>query len=148
MIASWPNKIKPATKSDLISAHYDMMATFADVVGFDAPNNDGISILPTLLSNSDQKQHEFMYWEFPSYGGQVAIRMGDWKVLRRNLKNEETPTLELYNLKEDPTESRNVADSHPEILKKAAEIFDRERTPPELDSFEIPLIANGLLAKE
>lgn len=148
MIASWPGKIKPGTTSDHISAHYDMMATFADVAGYDAPKTDGISFLPTLLSQTDQKPHDFIYWEFPSNGGQVAIRMGDWKVLRRNLKNNEKPTLELYNLKDDPTETTNVADAHPDIIKKAAVIFDRERTSPELESFRMPLIANGLLAEE
>jgi arylsulfatase len=149
MIASWPNKIKPGTTSDHISAHYDMLATFADVGGYEnLAANDGVSMLPAFLSEDNQKQHEFLYWEFPSYGGQVAIRMGDWKVVRQNLKNKKEPTLELYNLKDDPTETNNVAASNPEILKKAAEIFKRERDAPELESFEIPLIAEGLLTEK
>ena len=149
MIASWPNKIKPGTTSDHISAHYDMLATFADVGGYEnLAANDGVSMLPAFLSEDNQKQHEFLYWEFPSYGGQVAIRMGDWKVVRQNLKNKKEPTLELYNLKDDPTETNNVAESNPEILKKAAEIFKRERDAPELESFEIPLIAEGLLTEK
>jgi len=101
-----------------------------------------------LLSKEDQKEHEFLYWEFPSYGGQVAMRMGDWKVVRQNLNNSEKPTLELYNLKDDPTETNNIAASHPDILKKAAEIFKRERTSPELEIFEIPLVDNGLLTEK
>ncbi|WP_339706283.1 arylsulfatase [uncultured Kriegella sp.] len=149
LIASWPGKIEPGSKSDHVSAHYDMMATFADVAGYKAPENgDGLSFLPTLLSQSDQQKHDFMYWEFPSSGGQVAIRMGDWKVLRRNLKSKDEPTLELYNLKDDPTETTNVADAHPEIIEKAAEIFSKERETPELESFKIPLIENGLLTNK
>ena len=149
MIASWPGNIAPGRKSDLISAHYDMMATFADLAGYKAPEDtDGISLAPTLLSTGDQKKHEFLYWEFPSYGGQIAMRMGDWKVVRRNLMNDEAPTLELYNLNNDPTESTNVVEKHPEIIEKASELFKKERESPELDDFKIPLIENGSLTKK
>ncbi len=145
MIATWPNHIAPGTKSDLISSHYDMFATFGEVSGYEATDTDGISLLPTLLANEKQAIHEFMYWEFPSYGGQVAMRMGDWKVVRRHLKDKKPPTLELYNLKNDPTEQINVAEEHPEILQKAAEIFERERDSPELENFKIPILQHGLL---
>lgn len=148
MIASWPNKIKGGTKSDLPSAHYDMLATFAEITGFETPEvTDGISMLPTMIGKKDQQKHDFMYWEFPSYGGQVAIRMGDWKVVRQNLSNEKPATLELYDLKNDPTEEHNVASEHPEIIQKAADIYERERQTPELVHFKIPLIENGLIAE-
>ena len=147
MIASWPGHIKPGSKSDHISAHYDMLATFGEVAGYESPeDSDGISILPTLLSQEDQTNHEFMYWEFPEYGGQVAIRMDNWKVIRQNLKNDkEEPTLELYNLKEDPTETTNVAAAHPDIIKKAAAIFSAEHTNAEEERFRIPAVEKGLL---
>jgi len=74
--------------------------------------------------------------------------MGDWKVVRQNLKNEKLPTLELYNLKDDPTETTNVAEVHPEVLKKAAEIFKTEREVPELENFKIPILQDGLLAEK
>lgn len=149
MIASWPGHVRPNTKSNHISAHYDMLATLADVAGYIKPEDtDGISLLPTLLSEENQEEHEFLYWEFPSYGGQVAFRMGDWKLVRQNLMNDEEPTLELYNLKDDPTETKNVAELHPEIIAKAAIIFDRERETPELENFKMPEIENGLLTKK
>ena len=148
MIASWPNHIQPGSTSDHISAHYDMLATFADIAGYESPEaTDGISMLPTMISEGNQKTHDFMYWEFPSYGGQVAMRMGDWKIVRQNLMNKETPTIELYNLKNDPTETTNVAEAHPDILKKATEIFRAEREVPELDNFKIPMIENDLLSE-
>jgi arylsulfatase A-like enzyme len=50
MIARWPGKIEPATKTDLISAFWDVMPTLADLIGAEITGNiDGISFLPTLL---------------------------------------------------------------------------------------------------
>jgi len=146
MIASWPGHIEPGTKTDHISVQYDVMATLSDLVGFKKPQDqDGISFLPTLLQKEEQKQHDFLYWEFPEYGGQVAIRMGDWKVVRQHLKDDETPTVELYNLSTDPAETNNIALENPEILEQAAAIFAAEHTNAETERFRIPIIEEGLL---
>lgn len=143
---TWPGRIKGGSESDLISSHYDMLATFADITGFKVQEKtDGISLLPTLLSKGIQLQHDFLYWEFPEYGGQVAIRMGDWKVVRQHLKDDKDPTLELYNLKTDPLETKNIATSHPEVIQNASAIFEREHTRSQLERFQIPVLENGLL---
>lgn len=148
MIASWPNHIKAGTTSDLVSIQYDMMATFSDLVGYEKPEDtDGVSFLPTLLGTEQKETHDFLFWEYPEYGGQVAIRMGDWKVVRQNLKNKKKkPTLELYNLKNDPSESNNIAEQHSEIIQKAVQIFKAQHQNAETERFRIPLIEDGLLA--
>ena len=148
MIASWPGKIAPGTTSNLISAHYDVLATLNELTHQPvSTNTDGISFLPTLLGGTEKQQkHAFLYWEFPEYGGQVAIRMGDWKVIRRNLKDKKKKaTLELYNLANDIREEYNVADKNPDILEKAAQIFAKQHVNSEVDTFRIPTIENGLL---
>ncbi len=148
MIATWPAKIKAGSKTNHISAHYDVLATISDITGFQKPElTDGISFLPALMSNVEKQQkHDFLFWEYPEYGGQVAIRMGDWKVVRQNLNNNKKSTLELYNLSKDPQEKNNVASEHPEIIKRAANIFKKEHTDAEIDKFRIPLIEEGLLS--
>lgn len=148
LIASWPGKIPAGSSTELVSVHYDVFATLADLLQLEQPDTDGISFLPTLLGQPQPQHHSFLYWEFPAYSGQVAIRMGDWKVVRQHLKDEQqAPTLELYNLSIDPAESNNVAEAHPEIIQQAAEIFDREHQTPEIERFRIPLIEEGFLAE-
>ena len=102
-----------------------------------------------LGKEKSQQKHEFLFWEYPEYGGQVAIRMGDWKLIRKNLKNKKKePTLELYNLKEDIREENNVASEHPEIVAKAAKIFAEQHTNASVERFRIPVVENGLLFEE
>ncbi|TRZ43517.1 arylsulfatase [Robertkochia solimangrovi] len=148
MIVSWPGHVEAGSSTDLISAQYDVYATLAEITGFEPGDNDGISFLPTLLGDPEGNElHDFLYWEFPEYGGQVAIRMGPWKVIRRNLKNEKiAATLELYNLDSDPEEALNVAEQHPEIIEKAAAIFKAEHQDAATENFRIPVISNGLLS--
>jgi arylsulfatase len=148
MIASWPGKIEPGSRSNLISAQYDVGATLAELTGFEVQGpQDGISFLPTLLDKGEQAQHEFLYWEFPEYGGQVAIRMGNWKVVRQNLRSGKGEgTLELYDLDSDPGEQHNMAGENPAVIAHAAKLFSREHLPPEVEKFRMPAIENGLLS--
>jgi len=94
-IARWPGKIKAGTTSDLISVQYDLMATLAELTGLPVPEGtDGISYLPTLLGKpKKQQKREYIYFEYPEKGGQLAIRMGDWKAVKVNLKKKSICTL-------------------------------------------------------
>ncbi|MHC4401246.1 MAG: arylsulfatase [Planctomycetota bacterium] len=143
MIARWPGKIEPATTTDHVSAFWDVMPTIAEVTGTEPPEHtDGISFAPTLLGRPDrQQQHEFLYWEFAGYGGQQAVRMGDWKAVRQEMLRRNNPDpleIELYNLEDDVGESRNVAAEHPDVVARMRKIMKAERVPSEL--FPIPPI--------
>ncbi|WKN42791.1 arylsulfatase [Tunicatimonas pelagia] len=144
MIASWPERIAAGSTTDHLSAFYDVLPTLAEVAGVDElPATDGVSFLPVLLSQDNQPKHDFLYWEFPQYGGQVAVRMDEWKFIQRELNSEE-PTLELYNLSEDLAETNNVADSHPDVVQKAQSIINQAHTEPTLENFKIPTLEAGL----
>ena len=136
MIVSWPGKVAAGTKSDLISAFWDIMPTFADIVDVKAPENiDGISFLPTLLGKPGQKQHTSMYWEFHENNGRQAVRMGDWKLVRYNVSIPEKETTELYNLKTDLGETTNVAASNPKIVAKMLKIMKESRVSSPIFNF-------------
>ena len=137
LIVRWPGHVKAGTTSDLISAHYDLMATIAQLAGVDAPKDtDGISFVPTLLGQSGQAKHRFLFWDFAGYGGQLAVRMGRWKGVKRNLKRRPNAALELYDLSNDLSESHNVADRFPEVAKQIEAIMRAERTRPPIKRFQ------------
>ncbi len=141
-IASWPGKIAEGTKSDLPLAFYDILPTFAELTEAAAPKSDGISFLPTLLGNSqDQIRHSFLYWEFPEYKGQQAVRMGHWKGLRLNLHEGQTRIF-LYNLADDPTESTDLAAQHPEIVEKVRQIMAEQHRQADLPRFRIAALGD------
>jgi arylsulfatase A len=140
MIARWPGKIQPGKTSHHLSAFWDFLPTVADVTGGDeGVDMDGISLLPTLTGVGTQKQHDYLYWEFPSYSGQQAIRMGDWKAIRRNLSRKNgDQSFALYNLKEDRSESVDVAAQNPDVMRKIRDISQAAHVPSRV--FPMPVL--------
>lgn len=136
-IAKWPGKIPAGKTSDLISSQIDFFATIADLNGQNKTDTDGISFLPELTGKSkNQKKHEYLYFEFSEKTGQVAIRIGDWKGVKSNMKKNKNAPWEIYNLKTDEKESINVAAQHPEVVKKFEEIVKKEHTPAQIKEWE------------
>ncbi len=139
MIVRWPDKIPAGTTTDHLSAFWDILPTVAELVGFAPPAGiDGISFAPTLLGQpQEQKQHEYLYWEIGSYGGQMAVRMGPWKGVMQGLHSKGGgfgargigPRLELYQLEKDIGEKEDVSAKHPDIVRKMRRIVDQAHTP-------------------
>lgn len=136
-IARWPGKIPAGKVSGLISVQVDMMATLSDITGVKAPENDGISFLPTLLGKEEQqKKHTYLYFEFPEKGGQVAIRMGRWKGVKSNMKKNKHAPWELYDLAMDEKETTDIASQHPELVQQFERILQKEHQPSHLRDWE------------
>ncbi len=146
-IVRWPGQVAAGTTSDRVSGFEDWLPTMLDAAGLGdtIPTGlDGISLLPTLQGR-EQPPRPFLYREFPGYGGQQSIRVGDWKAVRQQLRppqgREPKLAVELYNLANDPQESRDVAAEYPE---KAAELLRRmqEQHRPSAE-FPIPALDRG-----
>jgi arylsulfatase A-like enzyme len=78
---------------------------------------DGISFLP-LLNGTGTLEREAIFWHYPHYGNQggtpgSSVRCGDYKLI----EFFEDGNIELYNLKEDISEERNLADEEPQIAE-------------------------------
>lgn len=128
MVAWCPKTIKAGTESDHISAFWDVMPTLAELTGITLTEpTDGISFLPTLLSKKkNQVQHDYLYWEFHEMKGKQAVRVGDWKLIRQPIVGP--LRLELYNLKDDIHEDKNLATERPDKVKELEFYMDRART--------------------
>ncbi|MEB2775021.1 arylsulfatase [Algoriphagus sp. D3-2-R+10] len=130
MIAWWPGKVKAGSQSDHISAFWDLLPTFAEVAGAKIPASiDGISFLPALLEQSDQKQHEFLYWEFHEQGGKQAVRQGKWKAVKLQVFGSAEPTIELYDLSTDLGEENDIAAQNPDKVKELETLMNDSHKP-------------------
>jgi arylsulfatase A len=130
-IARWPGKIKAGTTSDAPIAFWDVLPTLCDVAQVAKPGAiDGASVLPVLLGGAAPSR-EFLYWEFPSYGGQQAVRMGKWKGIRTDLGKGPQQT-QLYDLEADLAETKNVAAEHPDVVARIEKIMAEQHVRSDL----------------
>ncbi|MFI3295963.1 MAG: arylsulfatase, partial [Rikenellaceae bacterium] len=118
--------IAQGSQSDHISAFWDLMPTFAELAGTPLSTpTDGISFVDELLGK-EQREHDFLFWEYNDGGGAMAVRMGDWKAIRTGINKDVNSPIELYNLSEDVGETTDLAAQYPDLVDKADLIMQRE----------------------
>ena len=126
-IAHWPGVISPSQKSDHLGYFPDILPTFAELSGIEVPEDiDGISFAATLLGESEighpQVQHDYLYWEL---GNWSAIRQNQWRAVRPSPSAE----WELYDLSNDPSESRNLNNTHSKKLSELITLAESAHEP-------------------
>jgi arylsulfatase A-like enzyme len=122
MIVRWPNKIEAGKVSDFVWSQYDLFPTFAAIANVKpAGHVDGISILPVWLGKPG-RYRKFLYWEFHEGGFVQAVRMGNWKAV----KKQATGKIELYDLQKDVKETLDVSAANPKIVSEIKKIMERE----------------------
>jgi arylsulfatase A-like enzyme len=124
-IVRWNGRIPPGKVSDQPFVFWDFLPTAA-ALAQTSPTTpiDGISLMATLLGQPQTQTHPFLYWELHEPCFQQAIRQGDWKAIRKG----PGLALELYNLKSDPAENRDVAAHHPDVVSKLDALLAGART--------------------
>lgn len=129
-IVRWPGQIQPETKTDCPVVTMDLHATVLDVCGLkpDSSNTpDGVS-LKSLLSEQKEPNREAIYFHYPNYAFHKknrmgsAIRLGDYKLIK--FFGDDKDAYELYNLKQDISEQKNLAEEKPAIRESLAEKLD------------------------
>ncbi|MBO9673121.1 MAG: arylsulfatase [Sphingobacteriaceae bacterium] len=120
---AWAPFLKNVPKISNVPGYFaDIMPTFADIAGKTTKfKTDGVSIYPAIKGEKPKKDR-FLYWEFFELGFEQGIRYGRWKGVKRHHK------LELYDLKTDIGETKDVATSHPDIVKQIEDYLLTART--------------------
>ncbi len=137
-IARWPGKVEAGTNCDDTVCLTDLLATCADIVDAEVPNDagqDSVSILPDLLGTAQGPVREATVHH--SIDGAFAIRQGSWKLilcrgsggwsLRENKVPKDTPAGQLYNLSKDIAEKQNLYNSRPDVVKRLTDLLRKYR---------------------
>jgi len=129
-IVSWPGRIPQNAVRGQMAASIDWMPTIADYCGVKLPARkiDGKSIVPVIESADASSPHNVLHWET---GKHWAVREGDWKLVHNgpatDYKGRKLPKVEnfLSNIAEDVTETKNLAEAHPEIVERLTALHER-----------------------
>jgi len=129
LIASWPARIPVGKLSDQMTMNFDLFATSLAVAGVDLPKDriiDGKNLLPLLEGREAKTPHQYLFY-YQARDLQ-AVRSGKWKYQLRHfvqyppLGKNQGPW--LFDLENDPNESYNVIDRHPEITREFEEVLE------------------------
>lgn len=121
LIVRWPGNVPVAKVSDIPVVNTDWTPTLLRLAGGNPPENlDGRDIGPVLRGSAAAKEKERkFFWHFPHYTNQGsspggATREGEWKLI----EHYDDGRVELFNLREDIGETRNVADvNHARVVR-------------------------------
>jgi arylsulfatase A-like enzyme len=129
-VLSWKGKLPAGRVYEKPVIQLDVLPTALALAGVTPKADwglDGVNLLPFLTGNDGKVPHNSLYWRL---GGQAAIRRGDWKLVRYDLKVENTaarsnagtgPPLSpfrLYNLAEDIGESHDLSTQYPDKARE------------------------------
>ena len=139
MIVRCPGLVPEGTTNETPGYFADWFPTICEATGLNTPDGlDGESLWPVMTKNAVKKNRKPMVWVFSEYGGQVAVRIGDFKAVRQNLNTKSPGPWEVYNLETDSGESHDLAAERPDVIRQAETILQREVAPNAVFPVTIP----------
>ncbi|MCH2366092.1 MAG: sulfatase-like hydrolase/transferase [Planctomycetes bacterium] len=140
-IARWPGRVPAGAVSEATICHTDMLATFAAIVGEKLASGDGLDSfdISSVLLGRGPKVSGREALVLQSSGRVLSVRQGDWKLIpqlgsggfskpRREKPGAGGAVGQLYNLREDPAETKNLYREKPKIVEELTELLDRFRS--------------------
>ena len=137
-LVRWPERIKAGSRSDQTVCQIDLMATCAELLGAKLPDNageDSVSILPALIGTAKAPLRDALVHH--SINGSFAVRQGDWKLelcadsggwtapTPGSAEAKALPDTQLYNLRADFAEAKNVQAENPEVVARLTKLLDQ-----------------------
>lgn len=119
-IVCWPAKLKPGMTYSRPVSTMDLYPTFCAAAGTPIPEGtklDGVNLLPFLAGEDSADPHKILFWK---NGDSGAVREGDWKLLL----SPWAPTVQLFNLRDDIGESRDLAAESPDVAERLRKAWD------------------------
>lgn len=139
MAIAWKGQIAAGQRSDAPFAFWDFLPTFAELIGQRraVQGSDGQSFASFLKGQPLTKRslERPLYWEFHEDGGKMALRQGPWKLVALQVDGGQ-PKLELYNLKEDPSETKDLSQEQPGRVERLYKQMHSMRTPSKAFPFK------------
>ncbi|MBR9999270.1 MAG: hypothetical protein KFF73_09880 [Cyclobacteriaceae bacterium] len=126
---AWPDKIKPALDRNHYGHVIDILPTFLDIAALHPPDIDpdrirveGKSLLPLFEGNVFYPERS-LFWE---HQGSRAVRKGDWKlVFTREVDRQVVNRFELFNLRSDRSECKDLSSTHPELVDEFRKMYEK-----------------------
>lgn len=143
MIARLPGRIAAGAVNDTASYFADWFPTLAEATGLTPPREldmlDGNSLWPVLTGQQAAlTTRRPMVWVYPEYGGQVAVRLGAFKVVRQGLRTSSPGPWQVYDLSTDSAEAHDIAAGRPELIREAEAVLRREVSANDVFPLAIP----------
>jgi arylsulfatase A len=129
-IVRWPEHVPAGTTNDNYFTNLDYMPTILEAIGSTKlPTDiDGVSVLSTFLKPEERLQHSPLFFHYPHFSNQMgrpsgAVRRGDFKLV----ESYETGKTELFNLKDDISESNDISNQFSDVASDMHGLFVRWR---------------------
>ncbi len=134
-MAQWKGTIPSGRVLEQPVISLDIFPTALAAAGAATPEKprsalDGVNLLPLLTGASNAPVHDVLFWR---HSPAIALRKGDWKLVRQASPKASDAAFELYNLKADRSEGRNIASEHPEVVRELRAELERinaQMAPP------------------
>jgi arylsulfatase A-like enzyme len=138
-VARWPGVIEAGRTSAHLGAHWDLMPTACELAGVEAPPNiDGLSYVPLLRGDEvGQPRHRYLYFEL-NRPHKRGVRSGDWVAVQEKAtaSDPDVDAIELYNLKDDLAQKKNLAATYPEKVAYFRDLIREAHVPSKQFPFE------------
>jgi arylsulfatase A-like enzyme len=126
LIIAGPEILNPGRTEDTPVVSTDFFPTILNLAEIEATETDGVNLAPVLTEKSAINR-DALFWHYPHYHGSAwkpgsAIRKGDWKLV----VHYENDRIELFNLKNDPGETTDVAEKNPEKTTELKKLLDKK----------------------